>query len=61
MTEKEFYTWLNVDINTILLSQKESHHNATGDYKRTWVIEKQGVKHKIVEVKIGDTLNFNLG
>ena len=59
MSEKEFYAWLDVDCNTVLLSQKESYRDANGDYERTWIIANKGTKHKIVEVKVGTAIEFH--
>jgi hypothetical protein len=60
MTEKEFYRWLDVDSNVILLSQKESHHDVDGNYERIWVIDIKGTKHKIVEVGVGTVIEFHV-
>ena len=60
MTEKEFYKWLNVDSNTVMLSQVESYHDAAGNYERTWIIDNKGTKVKVVEVKMGTAVEFNV-
>lgn len=60
MSETEFYKWLDVDSNTVLLSQKESFHDANGNYERTWVIDNKGTRHKIVEVKMGTAIEFHV-
>jgi hypothetical protein len=58
MSEKEFYRWLDVDCNTVLLSQKESFHDANGDYERTWVINNRGIKYSIVETNLNGVVSF---
>jgi len=60
MTENEFYRWLDVDSNTVLLSQKESYRDTVGNYERTWVIRNRGTKCKIVEVKMGTAVEFHI-